>query len=380
VRRLRQQPLTACVGFAVVTVLALAGRGPTATGGAHDARQPPPSPGVSLVAPLPGASGPLSGTATPAVPPTPDPSRPAAPPLVVPTPPGPAPQCRVGETVVAVPSVEPPAASPAPSEVSGFAQIPTAPGATWTPVASVEPLPSLVVELLLPAATFLMGEAISPQVRVQNAGQVPVAIYDPPRVEEIDQDTSSSAPTTASFLPGFWPETHPGPGVLTLQPGQTHIWSQTVQLPFANQPPAWAPYRLRAVAQLGAPVSTEKNMAAWPVFVTASVPLTLVPASPEQQLGVEWQTDRQQWCVQAADGDGGQPAGPLVAWMHATSARGATLGRLRGGTGDLWAGFWVPFLLEGGVPVHVSLWVAGPGYVTGLATATVPPAADWQPP
>ncbi len=44
-----------------------------------------------------------------------------------------------------------------------------------------------------------------------------------------------------------------------------------------------------------------------------------------------------------------------------------------GGTGDLWAGFWTPYLLDGDVPVNASLWAAGPGYVTGLATVTVPP-------
>lgn len=226
----------------------------------------------------------------------------------------------MGNTVVPVPSVGPP---PAPSEVSGFAQIPTAPGATWATVASAEPLPGLVVVLRLPATTFLAGEAISPQVRVRNTGQDPVAIYDP-WIEALDQDTSLSLVKPTPFLPGSWPETHPPPSPWTVDPGQTHVWSRTIQLPFADQAAARSPYRLRAVAQLSGPDPVPKNLAEWPTFQTASVPLTLVPARPQQQLRLAWQADRHQWCVQAVDGAGGRPVGPLVAWMHATSAHGGT--------------------------------------------------------
>jgi hypothetical protein len=50
---------------------------------------------------------------------------------------------------------------------------------------------------------------------------------------------------------------------------------------------------------------------------------------------------------------------------------GQHTGGLDGGTGNAWAGRWDPNLQQSRGPITVTVWVAGPNYVTAQAQVVV---------
>jgi hypothetical protein len=147
--------------------------------------------------------------------------------------------------------------------------------------------------------------------------------------------------------------------------------SEVFQLPFEDEVTCHT-YALWGAVQVGNRASLSQNMAEWPLLEASPMALRLIPPTPAQQLRGEWQAHRRQWCLRATDGNGAKPTAQPTAWMWVRSARRASLGPVQGGLGNVWAGFWVPYLLEGGAPLSVSIWIAAPGYVTAQLTETVP--------
>src|SRR5205823_14378764 len=107
------------------------------------------------------------------------------------------------------------------------------------------------------------------------------------------------------------------------------------------------------------------------------IPVRLETATPAEQLTLDLQADRQQWCVQATEASGGRPTGPLFIRRTASGNGGTLMGSgVPGGTGDAWAQRWSrtgsPDLFQGTSPLTLSVWV-------GEAHVLVAPAQTADP-
>ena len=109
----------------------------------------------------------------------------------------------------------------------------------------------------------------------------------------------------------------------------------------------------------------------------ADIPLHIGASSPADQLVLDLHANRQQWCLMATDDSGGRPTGPLfLHWMARGSMASLMSSGVPGGTGNAWAQRWSrtgsPSLVDGTTPVTLTVWVAGPHYVTARADTTIP--------
>ncbi len=247
-------------------------------------------------------------------------------------------------------------------------EIPAAPGESWRIVAAIEIVAGAQFELLLPKTTLLAGEAVSPRIRVANHSNIAVV------VEQPWAWLQTNAAPLLRFAPGFWPEGRPPPSPFALASGERLTWSQAIQLPFEDPSADLAIVQLGASLRSPSPGPAVGNIAAWPIYQAPAVKLALKRSQPAQQLRIHWQADRYEYSVRVTDANGSRPSGgPLVAWMWATSARGATLGALPNEQGHVWSGTWAPHLIADNSQVNVRIWVAGSGWVTALAEAQLPP-------
>lgn len=248
-------------------------------------------------------------------------------------------------------------------------EIPTAPGERLHNVASVEILPAVQFELLLTKTTFLAGEALSPCLRVTNHSDHPLVLTRP-RVSIL---TAAQLPSV--FVPGAWPVSSPGPSRDTVAAGDWWAWRKAIQLPFDTPKLEVPAVQLQAVIQSTSP-GPAGNSATWPIYRTPPVELTLSRPQAAQRLRVHFDADREQFSVRVTDANGAPVDGAvLVAWML-TYGSGKRLGQLREKSGSAWSDSWAPHLLAHNRPLKVKIWVAGPGYATGLAEAEVPSGLD----
>jgi hypothetical protein len=243
--------------------------------------------------------------------------------------------------------------------------IPDRPLERWRTVAALEMLPAVQFELLLPRTNFLAGEALSPRIRATNQSEGPVVLVAPRIVSKTD------AKRVWDFAPGDWPVSRPGPHPFVLEPGGSSTWSNAIQLPFEAPATELPLVQLQAVVRSPSPGPAVGNMATWPTYRTPPVDLTLGRAGATQQLRVLWEATGQQVSVQVTDANGARVEGvPLVAWMFATGG-GKTLGRLNGEASRGWAASLPPHVFARNADVKVRIWIAGPGYATGLAEAQI---------
>jgi hypothetical protein len=246
-------------------------------------------------------------------------------------------------------------------------EIPARPHERWQSVAALEMLPAVQFELLLPRTNFLAGEAVSPRIRVTNQSERPVVLVAPRIISKTD------ATRLWDFAPGDWPVSRPGPHRVALEPGGSSTWSNAIQLPFEDPATGLPLVQLQAVVQSPSPGPAVGGMATRPTYRTPPVDLTLGRAGATQQLRVHWEATGPQFSVRVTDANGARVEGvSLVAWMFATGG-GKTPGRLNGEASRGWAGTLQPHLFARNADVKVRLWIAGPGYVTGLAQAQILP-------
>src|SRR5207302_9450108 len=97
----------------------------------------------------------------------------------------------------------------------------------------------------------------------------------------------------------------PGPRATAVPPGQMWSFSSSVQLPFDA---AQAVHLHADVSLVDDAYTNGGQAAAAAVRQFADVPLHLLAARPEQQLHLDLQADRRQWCLLAATPDGSAPA------------------------------------------------------------------------
>jgi hypothetical protein len=148
-------------------------------------------------------------------------------------------------------------------------------------------------------------------------------------------------------------------------------WPSNLQLPFDNEL-AQHTFRISGRVQIDVSSGQPTTLTDWPELVTNSFVVPLVHPGAAQHLHAAWQADREKWRLQVTDSAGGRVTAPLTAWMWASSTKGRTLGVIDAVRENVWAGVWEPYLMAGGSPLSVDIWVAGPGYVTTLLTETVP--------
>ncbi len=248
---------------------------PTPTGGSRVAPTVVPPP-YSLTAtpartPLPAGSGGQPAAPVPTI-------GPVSPPLAAPPTPGPV-LCQFSDRTVSVPQYSTPVA---PTGLTAYA--------------SGDPLPGLHLELRLPRTTFVAGAVILPEVAVRNTGTSDAGVY-MNNVVALPQNGPADPRSLPLFGGGPMPGVRPP---LTMPPGQTRTFPPpAVQLPFDSSHA----------------VQVHASVAVGATTLTADVPLKLTATGPAQQLKIELQADRKQWCARATDSDGRTPSGPLLMVM-----------------------------------------------------------------
>jgi hypothetical protein len=308
---------------------------------------PPPAP--TSTGGRPAQAG-LAQTATPALPPRPFPT---------PTP-GPPAECRFAGGVVTVPVQAPVSGGITPGVVPSFFQ--GTPG--WTTVSKSEPMPGVVLELRLPGTTFVEGGVVSPEVKVQNGTTADISVVT--NVVAMTDNRQPIAIDERSVLNGGAHSRPYDPGRV-VPAGQTWSLPTTVQLPFE----AASAVHLVASAAVGRAGVSSPGASA--VAQYTDIPLNLTAARPGEQLQIQLQVDRRQWCMRATTVNGGVPVGPLFVSMQAVVAGGGRSfldpARIDGNT---WAGYWNSTLMQSPGHLSVSIWVGGANYATTRADASVP--------
>lgn len=234
-------------------------------------------------------------------------------------------------------------------------------------------MPGVFLDLQLPTTTTLIaGGTVMPDFVVRNTSTDTVALSQFVSVEP-DQagQTNAATPDARAFPP--MPRTGPrGAYETRVPPGQTRAISGMAQLPFD----ASLAVHLHASAGLGL-VSGASPVSQHVVSVVADIPVRLRAPSAQDQLALELNSDRQQACLRATvAGTGQRPMGPLVIRLEAKGGGASLFGDgFPGGTGDTWAERWSrspsPSLFQSPEPVTLTVWVAGPHYVTARADTTI---------
>ncbi|MBV9169504.1 MAG: hypothetical protein JOZ81_05405 [Chloroflexi bacterium] len=238
-----------------------------------------------------------------------------------------------------------------------------------------EPLPGILLDLRLDRTTFIAGGVIEPQIVIHNTTGFDA---------NIDAGASAAAPgqppTAGSRQsdPRWWPDLRGqhSPGGRRLASGESLTLSSIVQLPFDPTQPV----ELHATVRVGLPTMTPPGSGR---LVDVDVPLQLTAPTPDQELTLELQTDRHQWCLQATTTGGAVPMEPLdvALTLHGSRLYGERAPLAE--DGGVYAGRWG---LEGEVsmangvvvdrpaddPFMVSAWAGGPDYVTAVTQGAVP--------
>lgn len=224
-------------------------------------------------------------------------------------------------------------------------------------------MPGAVLELRLPGTTFVVGGVVSPEVRVQNGTAADITVLT--NVVATTDNRQPIANDERSLLNGG-AHSRPGDPGRVVPAGQTRSFPTTVQLPFEAE----SAMHLVASATVGpAGLNTPGPSA---VAQYTDIPLNLTAATPGQQLQIQLQADRRQWCMRATTVNGGVPVGPLFVSMQAVVAGGGRTffdpGRIDSNT---WAGYWTPMLMQSPGQLSVSIWVGGVNYATTRADVSV---------
>lgn len=324
---------------------------------------------------------PVAATAKAVAPPTPAPTaapKPFAPPAPaaklsptaslprppVPTPtPDPPVTCQFNGQTLSVP-INPSPTSTAPS---------LAPSGAST-LAAGEPMPGVFLDLQLPVPTTLIaGGTVIPDFVVRNTSTDTVALTPSVSVEPDQPVRQNGVTPDPRAFPSLLQTGPPGAYETRVPPGQTRTSSSMAQLPFD----ATVAVHLHASAGLGL-VSAASPASQHVVGVVADIPLRLRAPLATDQLTLDLKADRQQWCLHATvAGSGDRPTGPLFIRIQAKGTAGTLFGNgVTGETGDAWAQRWSrmgsPSLVQSAGPVTLTLWVAGPHYVTARADTTIP--------
>ena len=272
--------------------------------------------------------------------------------------------CRFGTGTLSVPTEPTPASTPP-------AGVQRTPG--WSTVAAGEPAPGVFLELRLPTTSLVAGTLVTPEFVVRNTSTDEVSLSSGVSVVPDGQDQASNGAQPDPRAFPMFPRTGPPSAFETRVPaGQTRVVTAMAQVPFDRS----RPVHLHAGAGLGVVAPTAfipRRLAS----VLADVPVRLETARPAEQLVLDLQADRQQWCLQATEASGGRPTGPLFLRLMARGGMGSLLSsRVPGGTADAWAQRWSrtgsPNLFQGASPLTLTVWVAGPHYVTARAETTIP--------
>jgi hypothetical protein len=243
----------------------------------------------------------------------------------------------------------------------------------WSTVAAGEPARGVFLELHLPSTRLVAGTLVTPEFLVRNTSTDEVSLSSGVSVVPDGQDQASNgAPPDPRAFPMFPTTGPPGAFETRVPAGQTRVVTAMAQVSFD----ASRPVHLHAGAGLGI-VTPNVFIPRRVASVLADIPVRLEEATPAEQLVLDLQADRQQWCLKATDTGGGQPTGPLFIRLMARGGMGSLLSsRVPGGTGDAWAQRWSrtgsPNLFQDTTPLTLTVWVAGPHYVTARAEITIP--------
>lgn len=243
--------------------------------------------------------------------------------------------------------------------------------AGWVTVAAGEPMPGVSLELRLPSLTAIAGSMLTPTFVVHNSSAQEISISGGVAVK---RDPAGTPPTRDPREFFVVPRTGPLGAYESRVPiGQTReVPGREQQLPFdANRV-----VQLTAGAALGL-VESNGMYSSRSTSVQVDVPIQLVPPTSSDELKLELVADRQQWCLRATDARGGRPNGPLSVAVTVRNAGGFTsMGELPTTTSDTWARRWAQYGSQNGLSgqgVTLSVWVAGPHYVTAHAEVSINP-------
>ena len=324
----------------------------TATPVAAPARPvPPPAPTAApkpFAPPAPAAK--LSPTASVPRPPVPTPT------------PDPPVTCQFNGATVSVPT------NPSPTSTAAS----VAPSGAST-LATGEPMPGVFLDLQLPTTTLIAGGMVLPDYVVRNTSTNTVALSQFVSVDPDQSGQTGRAPSDTRAFPSMSQTGPPGAYETRVPPGQTRAISGMAQLPFDTS----LAVHLHASAGLGL-VRAGSPMSQHVVTVVADIPVRLRAPLTQDQLTLELKAARQQACLRATvAGSGQRPIGPLVIRLEAKGGGASLFGDgFPGGTGDAWAERWSrsgsPSLFQNPGPVTLTVWVAGPYYVTARADTTIP--------
>ena len=233
----------------------------------------------------------------------------------------------------------------------------------------------LSLEIRLPSDLYLAGEAGQAAVAVRNDGLEPLFVQSAsPGLASLSLlDERGQPPDPWPWVPASfpgWRRTFP----VELAPGQVLTDTAGFQVPpgISNGPGPgyllWAEVRFSR-PDPGTPRGPD-NL--WLPLEAGPIPLRIVQPGPSQHLVATLLADHEGWHLSVTDENGRVPPGPLRGYQEITSYGSATAGPLRHSPGGQWSAAWHENEWDPASEICLRAWVAAPGYVTAVATATVP--------
>ncbi len=235
----------------------------------------------------------------------------------------------------------------------------------------------LSLEVRLPKSVYLAGEGGQAEVILRNDGGETVFV--------IGRGSQIAWPTLVDdqgIEPAPWPwlswsMLRGVPRLVELSPGQLVTDSLTFQVPPEDEPLSHT-YTLWVEAQFSRPAPDQPqgpdNL--WLRLEAGPIPLQVIAPAAGQQLQAELQANRYGWKLRVTDEKGRTPPGPFWGLLEATSIHGSHARSLADETDGAWSAELDPYLSQDGAQVAVRAWVAAPGYVTAVVTATVPGTSE----